>query len=443
MKLRGFTPLCLLILCLFFTGLSFAHSTVEVGFFVHDPDQKYLKSFSDQSLTIDHPSSVGYELYGPKGLEQYLKDLKLDYVVLDESLDKSFGDYPQPEEVYSRLKNLVDQNPDILQSFSIGKSSKDRDLFGVKISDNVSLDEKEPEFKYIGNMHGNEIVGRDMLVLFIEDLVDRYRAGELEVVNAINNTEIFILPTMNPDGSALKRRGNDHWKDLNRNFPDFTTSDNVNTTEGREPEAQAVMNWQKSRHFSLSANFHGGSKVVNYPWDTTGEPAPLTDLIRDFSLLYASTVPGFYDNPRFAQGITNGYRWYHVDGGMQDWSYNWYNDLQVTIELSNSKWPSYSEIPNYYQDNKRALLSFLMKVHQGAGFYFKSPQMKGKVHILNSDHKDMGTFVFETGEFYKVLPAGQYTFKVKDQSGGSHEFSAVVSDQLSNSLQPNFHFIKQ
>ncbi|MCF8060376.1 MAG: hypothetical protein K9K67_13830 [Bacteriovoracaceae bacterium] len=414
-----------------------------MGFFVYDEDQSYIKTFTEQNLAIDHPNSAGYELYGPKGLEQYLKDLKLEYVPLDEGLDKNFGEYPYPEEIYSRLKILVDQNPDILQSFSIGKSSKNRELFVVKISDNVAIDEFEPEFKYIGNMHGNEIVGRDMLVLFIEDLVNRYRAGEKDVVNIINSTEIFIMPTMNPDGSATKSRGNDHWQDLNRNFPDFTTSDNVNTVKGREPETQAVMNWQKSRHFSLSANFHGGSKVVNYPWDTTGDPAPLTDLIRDLSLLYASTVPGFYDNPRFAQGVTNGFRWYHVDGGMQDWSYNWHNDLQVTIELSNNKWPSYSEIPNYYQDNKKALLSFLMKIHQGAGFYFKDPLMKGKVKILNAINKDMGAFVFEKGEFYKVLPSGKYTFNIEDQEGRNYKLFALVTDQITYPLIPNLQLIKK
>ena len=46
------------------------------------------------------------------------------------------------------------------------------------------------------------------------------------------------------------------------------------------------------------------------------------------------------DSTEFPGGIVNGYDWYEVNGGMQDWSYYWHNDLQVTIELSNMKWHS-------------------------------------------------------------------------------------------------------
>lgn len=425
-----------------FSQVAFSHGLTQEGYFVFDKEQKYLRYFSEQLLTVDHPSEEGYEVYGPKGLGEFLTDLGVSFEHLEEDAnEKVAADYPNPEEIYEKLKGLVQKNSDILQWFSIGKSRQNKELFVVKISDNVHIDEKEPEFKYIGNMHGNEIVGRDMLVLFIEDLVKRYRAGEPGVVSAVNNTEIFVMPTMNPDGSSARRRGNDRWQDLNRNFPDFTTADNQNTPAGREPETVAVMNWQGLRNFSLSANFHGGSKVVNYPWDTQADPAPLTDLIKDLSLLYASTVPGFYDNPRFAQGITNGYRWYHVDGGMQDWSYFWHNDLQVTIELSNNKWPDYSEIPNYYNDNKEALLSFLLKIHQGAGFYLKNAQSKGRVVIVDSDQKEIGSFGYEKGEFYKVLPAGTYRFKVDSESGEHFEFSRVVSDHIVEPLEPNYEVL--
>lgn len=427
-------------------GILLSHSvlanlSVQEGFFVFDKDHKYLKYFSEQSLTIDHPNSEGYELFGPKGLQEYLNDLKIGYSHLEDD-HKALENYPEPEAIFERLKKLVAQNSDILKWFSIGKSRKGRELFVIKLSDNVNKDENEPEFKYIGNMHGNEIVGRDMLVLFIEDMVKRYRSGEHDVVLAVDNTEIFIMPTMNPDGSSAHRRGNDRYQDLNRNFPDFTTRDNTNTPSGREPETEAVMKWQAKRNFSLSANFHGGSKVVNYPWDTTADTAPLTDMIREFSLLYASTVPGFYDNPRFPNGVTNGYKWYHVDGGMQDWSYYWHNDLQVTVELSNTKWPDYSEIPQYYQDNKEALLTFLLKIHQGAGFNFPDKNSKGKVHILGANQKDLGTFAYEKGEFYKVLPPGEYTFQVEESNGSKHEFKEIISAQIIEPFTPHLKNLK-
>src|SRR5690606_27488049 len=137
--------------------------------------------------------------------------------------------------------------------------------------------ELEPEFKYIANMHGDEIVGRELMVLLLEDLTARYSEGNPEITSLINNTEIYIIPSMNPDGAESRRRGNSRWVDLNRNFPDFTT-DNVNRPDGRQPETQAIMAFQASRQFALSANFHGGTECVNYPWDTSGDRFPLLEL---------------------------------------------------------------------------------------------------------------------------------------------------------------------
>ena len=51
--------------------------------------------------------------------------------------------------------------------------------------------------------------------------------------------------------------------DLNRNFPDFYHGNNAII----QPETQAVITWLHQQQFVLSANFHGGSLVANYPLD--------------------------------------------------------------------------------------------------------------------------------------------------------------------------------
>lgn len=421
--------------CLFIATSAFA-SQVEEGYFVYDTDGSGLKIFNQhREITVDHRTPDGYEVYGPQGLGRYLKMLSVDFDELPEMSEdnKNLNGYPTPEDIEAKLKKIVEGHENFVKLFSIGKTHEGRELWMVKLSDNVSLDEIEPEVKYIANMHGNEIVGRELMVLFLEELIEKYTSGDPEVTSLINNSEVFIMPSMNPDGAAKKRRGNATWTDLNRDFPDFTTTDNTNSHENRQPETQAIMLFQAKHKFALSANFHGGSVVVNYPWDTHADDAPLSELIIDLSKEYASFNEPMRTSSRFKDGVVNGYRWYHVDGGMQDWSYYWYNDLQVTIELSDHKWPEYDQIPNFYEDNRESLIQYLRRVHQGAGFHFpETPDAKGKVEITKmkfwpqDKEMSLGSYPFADGEFYKVLPAGRYQFKVIRENGPTHSFIMAV-----------------
>lgn len=185
----------------------------------------------------------------------------------------------------------------------------------IKISHRSLLG--EPEFKYIGNMHGNEVVGRELLLNLIEYLCRNY-GTDPEVSQLVNTTRIHIMPSMNPDGYEIAQEGKDELRlvfhsqckniircviiviiwillsikicknksfaflhnerlllstgdiagyqgrnnsnnyDLNRNFPDqFKT-----ITDPRQPETIAVMNWVKSYPFVLSANLHGGKFLL-------------------------------------------------------------------------------------------------------------------------------------------------------------------------------------
>lgn len=423
------------------TSTAFA-AKVQEGAFVLDQDKSILRSMSvNKDLTFDHANAMGFEVYGPKGLLNYLKNSGVKFVDLNQMQSmEAAADYPSPEQIEAQLRDLHAQYPDLTQIIEIGRSNDGRPLLVLKISDNAAMDEAEPEFKYISSMHGDEITGREVMVALAQKLLKEY-STKSEINELINSTEIYIMASMNPDGSYRRQRGNANWVDLNRDFPDFSTSDNQDNPAGREVETQAVMNFQKSRQFALSSNFHGGAEVMNYAWDTIPDRHPFYNLLIEIALDYSHKAEYIKNNGEFENGITNGFEWYEVNGGMQDWSYYWYNDLQFTVELSTAKWPSYSRIPYYIEQNMEALISQIKYIHQGAGFTLEEAGINGQVQITQvstSGNKDLGTYKFRNSEFYKVLPEGEYTFSIN--GAGVTKSIQVIVDKAhgKTSLSPNY-----
>lgn len=154
------------------------------------------------------------------------------------------------------LHSIAEQYPHIAKLSSIGTSVSGRELWVMEISDNVGQNEPgEPDFKvlhthqdegglrhlsliqYVGNMHGDETVGREVLISFIQYLTSEYatnarygityiiitcRLANLSLIRVkelVDSVRIFVLPSMNPDGFELGVRGNARGIDLNRYAP--------------------------------------------------------------------------------------------------------------------------------------------------------------------------------------------------------------------------------
>ena len=124
------------------------------------------------------------------------------------------------------MEKITKRCPDIAKMYTIGKSVQGRNLSVMVMSDNPGVHESlEPEFKYVGNMHGNEVLGRETLLLLLDHFCDEYRKGNRDIQSLINSTRIHILPSMNPDGYerakegdcfGVKGRANADGVDLNR-----------------------------------------------------------------------------------------------------------------------------------------------------------------------------------------------------------------------------------
>ncbi|XP_032357556.1 carboxypeptidase D isoform X1 [Etheostoma spectabile] len=328
------------------------------------------------------------------------------------------------------LRKYSSEFPSIAHLHTIGRSVEDRELYVMVISDNPTVHEHgEPEFKYIANMHGNEVVGRELLLNLIEYLCRNY-GTDTEVTQLVNNTRIHIMPSMNPDGyevategdiKGYKGRNNSNDFDLNRNFPDQF----VTITEPRQPETIAVMNWLKRIPFILSANLHGGSLVVNYPYDDNKpgisqySQSPDDKVFQQVSKAYSQENPlmhnghpceDLYQDEYFEDGITNGAKWYNVPGGMQDWNYLNTNCFEVTIELGCVKYPMAKDLPQYWEQNQRALLQFIHQVHSGVKGTVSD--MRDGTGIPNAtisvEDIDHNITTAHTGDYWRLLVPNTY-----------------------------------
>ncbi|XP_052472781.1 carboxypeptidase D [Carassius gibelio] len=349
------------------------------------------------------------------------------------------------------LQKFSSDYPSITRLYSIGKSVQGRLLWVMEISDNPGDHELgEPEFKYIGNMHGNEVVGRELLLNLIEYLCRNY-GTDPEVTQLINSTRIHIMPSMNPDGYEVSQEGDDggiqgrnnsNNYDLNRNFPDRFNF----VTDPRQPETLAVMNWALSYPFVLSANLHGGSLVVNYPFDDNPDNVSRyskssdDDVFRMVALAYSRENPKMYDGhscmegasnqEQFKDGITNGAKWYNVHGGMQDWNYVNTNCFEVTIELGCFKYPPAADLPKYWEQNRRSLLQFIRQVHRGVkGMVIDSKDGSGipnaTITVDTVNHPIRSSVA---GDYWRLLVPGKYHLTASAQGYSSVSTLVIVPE---------------
>lgn len=322
-----------------------------------------------------------------------------------------WDDYHSNAELRSFLLSVEEEHSSIAKVHTLGRSRSGVELLAVEISGNVGEREAEPYFKYVGNMHGDEVVGRENCLRFVDHLVSNYGV-DAEVTWLVDHTSIWVLSSMNPDGFARGRRGNQRNVDLNRNFPDQFRS-----TAAPEPEVEAVMAWVLQYPFVLSANFHGGALVANYPWDgntnnrASYSRAPDDDLFKMLAHTYADAHGSMADSREFSDGITNGAQWYPLYGGMQDWNYVHAACLELTIELSNTKWPNARQLQFFWEENRDAMMAYLRLVHVGARGIVTAGQserpVRAKITADAVDHEIFSSDLF--GDYYRILESGRHT----------------------------------
>ncbi|KAG6543213.1 hypothetical protein Mapa_015464 [Marchantia paleacea] len=332
--------------------------------------------------------------------------------------------YRSNEQLFSALEEFSTRCSNISRLYSIGKSVKGVPLLVLEISDKPGELEPEPAFKYVGNMHGDEPSGRELILLLAEWLCSNYLKDPL-ASQIVKGVHLHLLPAMNPDGFELRERNNANDVDLNRDFPDQFFPDN-NNESARQPETRAVMEWIRKYRFTASASLHEGALVASYGWDGTASgrtgyaKAPDDGAFAYMASLYAQYNPAMRKNGEFNGGVTNGAAWYPLYGGMQDWNYIHGNCFEITLEMNDEKWPHVNKIPALWDQHKRSMLMLVASlvksgVHGRVISAKDARSIPAVISVTGNNHDINASSQF--GDFHRILPPGR-TYAVTASSRG-------------------------
>ena len=345
-------------------------------------------------------------------------------------------------DAYINMMYLFQLNyPNLCRIVDAGNTVQGRKILFAVISDNVTQRETEPQFMYTSSMHGDELTGYVLMLRLIDSLLATY-GTDARITQLVNNAEIWINPLANPDGTYRSgnntvsgaTRYNYNNYDLNRNFPDPILGVNPN----QQIETTRFRNIAETNNFALVANFHGGTEVVNYPWDTwTNTPPdnrhhPDEAWYQYISHLYADTCqansPSNYMNG-YDDGITNGGDWYVISYGRQDYTnyYRW--GREVTIEISDTKLIPAAQLPAHWYYNRKSLLNYMETVTKGVNGIVTDTlgnPVKAKITVINHDADNSEVFSDSIGYYLRMLSPGTYTFKFEAPNYYTQTISNVV-----------------
>jgi murein tripeptide amidase MpaA len=345
--------------------------------------------------------------------------------------------YPTYSQYDSIMQSFTKSYPNLCHLDTIGTSINGKLVLALKISDNAAKDENEPEVFYTSTIHGDETGGFVLMLRFADYLLKNYTLNN-RVKNLVDSLEIWINPLANPDGTyktgnaiSSPVRFNAMGVDLNRNFPDPLQPLEIQQKENRD-----MIKFMSRHKFVLSANFHSGAEVVNYPWDRWSWLHADNDWFYIISRAYADTVhnhsvPGYMIDLK--NGITDGYEWYPVYGGRQDYMTSELHGREVTIELDGNYFVTpASNLNALWQYNWRSLLGYLENALYGIHGVVRnvntSAPVAAKVSITGHDKDNSQVYSDSlTGSFVRLLAPGLWDLTFSARGFHSTTISNIVA----------------
>ncbi|MCS7258506.1 MAG: M14 family zinc carboxypeptidase [candidate division WOR-3 bacterium] len=338
-----------------------------------------------------------YELLVPE--EDYFKILSsgLRHVITIDDLEAQKealrGQYRSLDSVNLFLRNLAQNFSNICVLDSLGRSYENRMMYGIKISDNPTLDEEniEPGVFICGLHHSREWATIEVCLFFADSILRAYNSNP-NIQNLINNHQIWIFPVINPDGYVYDYPQQRSWRknrqpfsgaigtDINRNYlgacdtnrygfwgalasgaqsSHYPSSETFMGAFGASsPEIKNVTNFFRQHNINVSLSFHSYSELVLWPWGFLNIPTPDNALYTRVGNTMASLINKLNGGTYTPGQIPS---LYIVSSGSDDWIYG-YNKfvkgnpcLAYTIEVGTQFYQPTSQLDQICRENFKAI----------------------------------------------------------------------------------------
>ncbi len=392
----------------------------------HNPDQAVAKGFLSPKYDVG-AYRPGVYLDIVTTMAEYRDLVKRGFDVevtqtetqISKNLKKKSRDvlegYRDYEQTLAELQEIEAAHPDICKLYDIGDSwgkiyyedgdedyaDFNHEIWAMKVSDNVAVEEDEPGIYYMGLHHSREPMSLEVTMAILNHLIENYGTEET-ITQRVNDSQIWFVPLMNPNGHKIVTSQIENlWRknirdnnangqfddddrngygpdgvDPNRNYgfewgPVGTSNDTDSSVyHGPEPfselENQAIKALLDSHHFLAGVSYHTHGEWVLYPYGhADGAVAPDMDALEELGVAMAEATPGFVNEDGTTQYPHGHYdpapAWglYPTQGDLNDYSYGVHGTFSYTIELAREFIPPPDAIPVICEDNIEAAMIML------------------------------------------------------------------------------------
>lgn len=399
-------------------------------------------------ISIDHKtnSELAFAYANKKEYTAFLK-FEIEHTIIPKKTvaplngsKNNWDYYPTYEAYVDMMIAFADSFPNICKIHHLGTLNSSREILAVQISNNVGQKENKPSFLYTSSMHGDELAGYILSLRLIDYILNGY-GNNTRLTHLVNNIDIWINPLANPDGAYYggnqdvwsATRYNANWVDLNRNYPDPEDGPHPDGNAYQD-ETNIFLGLADTVNFTIAANMHGGAEVANYPWDTWSNITADEDWWKHVSHEYADSCQANSSSGYFNylnNGITNGWDWYEVDGGRQDYMNYFKHCREFTLELSDDKTPNPNDLPMLWEANYPSLLNYMEQALYGIrGIVTDSitgNPLKAKIEI--SGHDVDSSHIYSNlpiGNYHRYIYQGNYNFTFSKAGYHSKTINATI-----------------